>query len=148
MAEWLSDLIWPDRREAFSVLIIDDDELLAETYVIAVEKAGMTAQAVSDPAQAMAAMISSAPDLVLLDMQMPSASGFEIARIIRQSRRFLSLPIVCLSAERDPTNLLRARRLGGDDFIARPIDPERLGIAVDTKPRIPAAGASCLRASA
>lgn len=126
LAEWLSDLIWPERHEAFSVLIVDDDELLAETYVLALEKAGMSAKAVSDPAQAMAAMISSTPDLLLLDMQMPHASGIEIARIIRQSRRFLSLPIVFLSAERDPTNQLRARRLGGDDFIAKPIDPERL----------------------
>jgi diguanylate cyclase (GGDEF)-like protein len=126
LAEWLNDLARPNHREAFSVLIVDDDELLAETYAAALGSAGMTTRVASDPATAIAELASSFPDLVLLDMQMPGANGIELARIIRQSRRFLSLPIVFLSAERDPASQLQARRLGGDDFISKPVDPGRL----------------------
>jgi diguanylate cyclase (GGDEF)-like protein len=126
LAEWLNDLARPSHREAFSVLIVDDDALLAETYAAALESAGMITRVASDPAAALAELASSFPDLVLLDMQMPGANGIELARIIRQSRRFLSLPIVFLSAERDPASQLEARRLGGDDFISKPVDPGQL----------------------
>jgi diguanylate cyclase (GGDEF)-like protein len=61
-----------------------------------------------------------------MDMQMPGVSGIELARMIRQSRRHLSLPIVFLSAERDPARQLAARMLGGDDFISKPVDLGRL----------------------
>jgi diguanylate cyclase (GGDEF)-like protein len=61
-----------------------------------------------------------------MDVRMPNVSGIELAKIIRQSRRFLSLPIVFLSGEREPARQLEARALGGDDFIAKPVDPARL----------------------
>jgi diguanylate cyclase (GGDEF)-like protein len=80
----------------------------------------------TDPAAAFAEITATCPDLVLMDMQMPGMSGIELAMVIRQSRLYLSLPIVFLSAERDPARQLEARRLGGDDFISKPVDPEKL----------------------
>jgi diguanylate cyclase (GGDEF)-like protein len=50
----------------------------------------------------------------------------ELAKIIRQSRRYLSLPIVFLSGERELGRQLEARALGGDDFISKPVDPKHL----------------------
>jgi len=126
LSDWLNDLIGPDREAPLSVLIIDDDELVAETYVMALERAGMQASIETDPSAAFGRMTATYPDLVLMDMQMPGVSGMELAAIIRQSRRHLSLPIVFLSAERDPAMQLEARRLGGDDFITKPVDPEKL----------------------
>jgi diguanylate cyclase (GGDEF)-like protein len=66
------------------------------------------------------------PDLVLMDVQMPVVNGIELARIIRQSRRYLSIPIVFLSAEQDVQRQMEARRFGGDDFVVKPIEPARL----------------------
>ena len=53
--------------------------------------------------------------------------------MIRQSRRHLSLPIVFLSAEQDMNRQMQARRWGGDDFIAKPIEPQRLASLVRLK---------------
>jgi DNA-binding response OmpR family regulator len=126
LAEWLNDLVGPHRETPLSILIVDDDAILAGTYALALENAGMRAIVETDPSAALGRMTATHPDLVLMDMQMPGVSGIELARIIRQSRRYLSLPIVFLSGEREPARQLEARKLGGDDFICKPVDPDRL----------------------
>jgi diguanylate cyclase (GGDEF)-like protein len=126
LADWLNDLVGPHRDKPLSILIVEDDENIAETYALALEDAGMRASVKTDSAAALIEITASYPDLVLMDMQMPGVSGIELARMIRQSRRHLSLPIVFLSAERDPARQLEARMLGGDDFISKPVDLGRL----------------------
>jgi diguanylate cyclase (GGDEF)-like protein len=126
IADWLEQFAGSRQASPISILVVDDDESLAESYALALESAGMRARVVADPAQALAQMTATFPDLMLMDMQMPAASGIELARIIRQSRRYLSLPIVFLSAERDPMRQLEARKLGGDDFITKPVDLQHL----------------------
>jgi diguanylate cyclase (GGDEF)-like protein len=126
IADWLAQFAGGNDASPISILIVDDDKLLAESYALALESAGMRARVVADPAQALAQMTATFPDLMLMDMQMPAASGIELARIIRQSRRYLSLPIVFLSAERDPARQLEARKWGGDDFITKPVDLQHL----------------------
>lgn len=126
LAEWLNDVAGAHRETPLSILIIDDDEILAHTYALALENAGMRAAVETDPTAALGQMTTTYPDLVLMDMQMPGVTGVELAKVIRQSRRHLSLPIVFLSAEREPARQLEARKLGGDDFIAKPVDLEWL----------------------
>lgn len=126
LAEWLNDLVGAHRDSALSVLVVDDDEILAETYAAALESAGIQAIVATDPLAALSQMTIADPDLILLDIQMPDISGIELAKIIRQSRRYLSLPILFLSAERELGRQLEARTLGGDDFITKPVDPARL----------------------
>jgi len=126
LAEWLNDLVGSHRETPISILIVDDDQFLAETYALALESAGMHAVVESDPSAVLGQMTATYPDLVLMDVAMPDMSGIELAKMIRQSRRHLSLPIVFLSAEQEPGRQLEARALGGDDFIAKPIDLDRL----------------------
>jgi EAL domain-containing protein (putative c-di-GMP-specific phosphodiesterase class I)/GGDEF domain-containing protein len=61
-----------------------------------------------------------------MDLHMPGASGIELTRIIRDQTRFADLPIVFLSVEMDPGQQLNALRVGGDDFLAKPVLPEVL----------------------
>jgi len=126
LAEWLNDLVGVRQRRPLSILIVDDDEALAETYALALQNAGMRAVVATNPAVAFDQIAMAHIDLVLMDIQMPDVSGIELARAIRQSRRYRSLPIVFLSAERDPARRLEARQLGGDDFIAKPVQLSRL----------------------
>jgi CheY-like chemotaxis protein len=126
LAEWLNDLVGPHRETPLSILIIDDDEILAQTYASTLENAGMRVVVETNPSAVLGQMTVLYPDLILMDVQMPGIDGVELARIIRQSRVHLALPIVFLSAERDLARQLEARARGGDDFIIKPIDPERL----------------------
>ncbi|MDQ1080579.1 diguanylate cyclase [Pseudoroseomonas cervicalis] len=142
LADWLDQFAGPRHESPASILVVDDDSLLAEAYALALRQAGMQVTTVSAPEQAIDAMAAINPDLVLMDMQMPGVEGIELARIIRQSRRSLSLPILFLSAEQDEQRQILARRLGGDDFIPKPVDLDRLATLV----RLRAERARALRA--
>jgi diguanylate cyclase (GGDEF)-like protein len=126
LADWLDHFAGHGGEMRFSILVVDDDPLLAEAYALALRRAGMAVTVCSDPSRAIEALAASHPDLILMDVQMPGVDGIELARVIRQTRRYLSLPIVFLSAEQDSARQILARRLGGDDFIPKPVDLDRL----------------------
>jgi len=142
LADWLDQFAGSRAEPQASILVVDDDPLLAEAYAMALRQAGMVATALSDPARTLEAMATAAPDLILMDLQMPGIDGIELARVIRQTRRHLSLPVLFLSAEQDATRQILARRLGGDDFITKPVDLGRLATLV----RLRAERARALRA--
>jgi diguanylate cyclase (GGDEF)-like protein len=126
LSDWLEHLVGPTDVRPFSILIVDDDELVAAVYAQALRKAGMAVRIADSARAALDRFYTDPPDLVLMDVQMPVVNGIELARIIRQSRRYLSIPIVFLSAEQDVGLQMEARRFGGDDFIVKPIEPVRL----------------------
>ncbi|MBO1073524.1 GGDEF domain-containing protein [Roseomonas marmotae] len=126
LADWLDHFAAQGVEAGYSILVVDDDPLLAQAYALALGRAGMRVTAVNDPRETMETLSALHPDLILMDVQMPEVDGIELARVIRQTRRYLSLPIVFLSAEQDRTRQLLARRLGGDDFIPKPVDLDRL----------------------
>ena len=126
ISEWLVYLDAIETPADVSVLIVDDDWLAAEINASVLRSNGMTVTTVTDPAKAVEAIEALGPDIVLMDMQMPGIGGVELAKVIRQSMHFVSLPIVFLSAERDEDRQLAARRQGGDDFIKKPVQPDML----------------------
>ena len=126
ISEWLLYLDALETPTDVSVLIVDDDWLAAEINASVLRSDGMTVTTVCDPAKAVEAIETLGPDIVLMDMQMPGIGGVELAKVIRQSMHFVSLPIVFLSAERDEDRQLAARRQGGDDFIKKPVQPDML----------------------
>jgi diguanylate cyclase (GGDEF)-like protein len=126
LADWLDHFASRNAQARYSILVVDDDPLLAEAYALTLRRAGMLVTVVSDPSRAIEALAAATPDLILMDVQMPEVDGIELARVIRQTRRHLSLPIVFLSAEQDTARQLLARKLGGDDFIPKPVDLDRL----------------------
>jgi diguanylate cyclase (GGDEF)-like protein len=133
LGEWLEHFAGKREPRTPSILLVDDDPLLAEVFAEALRLAGMTVSIVSDPTEVLSRLNMVPPDLILMDVHMPGVDGIELARMIRQSRRHLSLPIVFLSAEQDANRQMQARRWGGDDFIAKPIEPQRLASLVRLK---------------
>jgi diguanylate cyclase (GGDEF)-like protein len=119
--------------EPFRVLIVDDEAELAQGYALMLQAAGMIADVVTEPTQVLAAIAAVPPDLLLLDMHMPSCTGLELAAVIRQHSAFVGLPIMFLSAETDPLRRHQALHLGADDFLAKPITAERLIEAVGAR---------------
>ncbi|WP_133192750.1 diguanylate cyclase [Labrenzia sp. 011] len=108
----------PDAR----VLIIDDDELTASVYALALEECGLRVAVIDDPLRAEATIEDFRPDLVIMDIDMPQANGIDVAQAIRLDPAHTSLPILFLSSiyQKDIQDL--ARKIGGDDFIKKPVD--------------------------
>ena len=90
----------------------------------------MEAMALSVPMKVLDALSNFRPELVLMDQYMPEIEGRELGAVIRQEAAFLSIPIVFLSAESDPDKQLELMQIGADEFLTKPISPERLVTAV------------------
>ncbi len=133
LLEALDRLTSPPQAEAGKVLIVDDSPSLAGFYAAHLNQAGFVTQVVNDPLRAMDALADSLPEIILLDMHMPGASGPELAQVVRQQDAFLSIPIVFLSAETDMGRQREAMSQGGDEFLQKPIQPEHLISAVRTR---------------
>jgi len=126
LAARLAALIGPADGPAARVLVVDDQPVAALFAERVLQQAGMVTQWVSDPLAVLAALDRFTPDLVLMDMHMPGVSGIELTGVIRAQERFADLLIVFLSAELDPARQLEALRIGGDDFLAKPVPPAQL----------------------
>ena len=126
----LQRLLAVRRREAFRVLIVDDDQLLAEHYALVLQGAGLRAEILLDPSQIFEGLRRFHPDVVLLDVNMPNCSGPELAQLIRLQDEWLSVPVIYLSSETDGERQLAALVKGGDDFLTKPITDTALIVAV------------------
>lgn len=133
LLDTLDRLTAPPQAEAGKVLIIDDSPSLAAYYAANLAEAGFLCQVVTDPLKSLDAIVEQPPELILLDMNMPGASGQEVAKVIRQQDAYLSIPIVFLSAESDVGRQREAMSLGGDEFLQKPIQPEHLVSAVRSR---------------
>ncbi|KPB69207.1 diguanylate cyclase [Pseudomonas cannabina] len=112
--------------EPYKVLIIDDSRAQAMHTERVLNAAGIVTRVLIDPIQAMAELAEFQPDLIILDMYMPGCTGTELAKVIRHNDRYVSVPIIYLSAEDDQDKQLDAMSEGGDDFLTKPIKPRHL----------------------
>ncbi|MEG5265315.1 diguanylate cyclase [Pseudomonas sp. JDS28PS106] len=112
--------------EPFKVLIIDDSRSQATHTERVLNAAGIVTRTLLDPIRTMAELAEFQPDLIILDMYMPGCTGTELAKVIRHNDRYVSVPIIYLSAEDDQDKQLDAMSEGGDDFLTKPIKPRHL----------------------
>jgi diguanylate cyclase (GGDEF)-like protein len=110
----------------YRVLVVDDEPDAARYHALVLERGGFLTRVVLDPLEVSAQLVEFRPDLILMDVYMPTCSGIELATVIRQQDAFIGIPIVYLSAERDRIRQIDAMGRGGDDFFTKPVDPEQL----------------------
>lgn len=135
LVDTLDSLISQHREEPNRILIVDDTKSLALYFETTLQSVGMQTCVVTDPMDVLNQLVEFSPELILLDMYMPGCEGQELAAVIRQHAAYDSVPIVYLSSETNRTKQLEAMRHGGDDFLTKPIDPNHLIKAVQTRTR-------------
>jgi len=126
VASQLARLVGIEEEPAFRVTVVEDDPAQADFAATILRRAGMQVDLVTDPLEVVDAMQTFRPDLILMDIYMPEVNGLELTSIIRDFNEFVTTPIVFLSGERDADKQMDALSFGGDDFIAKPIEPRRL----------------------
>ena len=112
--------------EPYKALIIDDSRAQATHTERVLNSAGIITRTLIEPIAAMTQLAEFQPDLIILDMYMPECNGPELAKVIRHNDRYVSVPIIYLSAEDDLDKQLDAMSEGGDDFLTKPIKPRHL----------------------
>jgi diguanylate cyclase (GGDEF)-like protein len=135
LAERVLQLAGSGGSERYRVLIVDDEPVPALFASRVLERAGMETMTVSDPLKVLAALGSYGPDLVLMDLYMPKASGTELTTLIREHDAFFDTPIIFVSGEKDAEKQVAALNVGGDEFLSKPVDPTRLVKVVSRRVR-------------
>ncbi len=103
------------------ILAVDDDPHLLSTLRMLLEKEGLEVAPLEDPLEFWNALESVNPDLVVLDVDMPSITGLELCRVIRSDPRWCTLPVLFLTARGDPASVHRVFAAGADDYVSKPV---------------------------
>jgi PleD family two-component response regulator/EAL domain-containing protein (putative c-di-GMP-specific phosphodiesterase class I) len=120
----------------YRVLVVEDDPAQAKYVALLLSNANIESRVVGEPLKVLDAIRSFRPDLVLMDLYMPDANGDELTAIIRDQDEFLDLPIIFLSAELDLDRQMDALRVGGDSFLAKPIQRKLLIDSIEHRIRM------------
>lgn len=120
------------------VLVVDDEDAIADLVVSLLEAEGMRAQACYDARSALDVFEREAFDLVILDIMMPGMDGFETCNRMRAAS---DVPIMFLTARNEEADQVVGFTLGADDFVTKPFRPRELAARV--KARLRRARADC-----
>jgi len=110
----------------YRVVVVDDDADQAEYAASILLKVGFQVRTVTASLKTLDVLRSFKPELILMDVYMPEASGVELTTIIREQQDLMDIPIVYLSGEQDPDKQLDALSVGAEDFLTKPIRPKHL----------------------
>ena len=107
------------------ILIVEDDADCRTLISLILEDEYEVTTAVNGE-EALAAVESDAPDLILLDIMIPCIDGWEVILRLRADDRYKDLPILAVTARASEDSRQRAMREGATDYIIKPFDPEEL----------------------
>jgi DNA-binding response OmpR family regulator len=112
-------------RKPKRILIAEDDRKIGAALEIRLKAAGYEVQVVSDGFRSYVRAMSDPPDLLLMDIFMPFGSGLEVAQELRSSG-FADVPIIFMTASREPNLREKAKNIGAAGFFEKPFDTETL----------------------
>ena len=105
------------------ILLIDDDQALAEPLRDYLARYDLTMESVTLPSKGLERIRLDPPDLVILDVMLPEMDGFEVCRTIRKTSQ---LPILMLTARGEVMDRVVGLELGADDYLGKPFEPREL----------------------
>jgi DNA-binding response OmpR family regulator len=105
------------------ILVVDDEMKISRLVRDYLEDAGFRVTLVADGPAALAAARGEKPDLVVLDLGLPSIDGLDVARELRRSS---AVPIVMLTARGEESDRIAGLELGADDYVVKPFSPKEL----------------------
>ncbi len=76
------------------------------------------------------------PDVVIADLNMPEIDGFEYIKRVRESAFFQDIPLIVLSGEDSSTERIKCLKLGANDYLIKPFNPEELALRINNLVRI------------
>ncbi len=103
-----------------TILVVDDEPDLRLLVRMTLEGSGYRVEEASTAAEAVAQALAISPSLILLDIRLPDAEGFEVLRTLRAQREFADTPVVMMSAHSSPPTLRKAEVIGSHDYLIKP----------------------------
>jgi len=105
------------------ILVVDDDLTVSEVVTRYLQREGYEVEGAYDGAVALASALADPPELVVLDLMIPSLDGFEVCRRLRAAA---PVPVIMLTARGEEADRIVGLELGADDYVSKPFSPREL----------------------
>jgi two-component system phosphate regulon response regulator PhoB len=112
------------------ILLVDDDADLREVITARLETVGLVVDAVESAEEALARVRARAPDLVVLDWNLPGMSGLELCKVVRGDALLAATPLLFLTAHSATQDMVEAFAAGADDYVVKPFRAAELGARI------------------
>lgn len=112
------------------VLVIEDEPDIGALIAYQLTKSGYRVETAGDGSAGLSAIRRGLPDLVVLDLMLPGLSGLEVLQKIREDPESKALPVLILTAKRDPQDRIDGLEFGADDYLVKPFSPRELVLRV------------------
>jgi two-component system KDP operon response regulator KdpE len=109
--------------DKFTILLVDDEERIVNFLKAKLRIAGYDILIATNGAEALEQFETHQPDLIILDLIMPTMDGFQV---LKELRSFSSVPVIILSAKRADVDKIKGLHLGADDYLPKPFNPDEL----------------------
>jgi len=113
-------------RETPLVLVADDEEDIRALVAFRLKRAGYEVITAADGEEALLLATTRLPDLAVLDMMMPKATGLEVTHSMREQAATKDIPVILLTARAQEVDVQRGFEAGADDYVKKPFSPHDL----------------------
>lgn len=113
------------------ILVVDDDDTITLVFRTHLAKAGHTVETAADGTEALEKIPSFRPELILLDINMPMMSGFEVAKRLKENPDTKGIPIFIMTSLKQETNIKRGYELGIDEYLTKPTNIAHLLLRIN-----------------
>ena len=117
-------------RKTPLVLVADDEEDIRALVAFRLQRAGYDVITAADGEEALTLATTRLPDVVVLDMMMPKATGLEVTRILREQDTTKDIPVILLTARAQEADVASGFEAGADDYVKKPFSPKDLQLRV------------------
>ena len=108
------------------ILIIDDEPDILELLVLRLEANGYEVTSATDGQKGLDKARNENPDLIILDLMLPSIDGYKVCRMLKFDERFKKIPIVLFTARTQEADMKLGQEVGADAYITKPFEPNIL----------------------
>lgn len=108
------------------IVVVDDEPDIVELVSLNLTKAGFKVRTFEDGEGLFKFLKSNVPDLVILDLMLPDADGYEICKFLKREEKFSNMPVIMLTARSEEMDKILGLELGADDYVTKPFSPREL----------------------
>lgn len=130
-----------DAAPSTRILVVEDEPDIAALVAYQLAQAGHQVRTSASGREAIRALETDPPDLVILDLMLPEMSGLDVLRTLRGRKETKELPVIVLTARREESDRVRGLELGADDYVAKPFSPRELVLRAEAVLRRASGGA-------
>ncbi|MCE9604766.1 MAG: response regulator [Planctomycetia bacterium] len=124
------------------ILVVDDDDDILELLMYDLTRQGYLVICENSGQRAVSVVQESRPDLIVLDVMLPTFSGLEICRLLKSDAVAQAIPIIMLSAKGEENDVVAGLECGADDYVTKPFSTKVLGTRIKTVLRKKANGSA------